>query len=581
MSDPRRLVVVNGGRGPHAVMLFSDGPQQRAVAMRSALDGSGANGTDPWAFFWASMLAAIIQSTDEELAESLMGIFGEGAEPPKPETLSRVQFDDLPQVSFRSSVSISSSAAAEADRPEQVSADEGDASGGGSAGGGCPADPPEAMEKKARCPTVSYPDSCPICMCDFTESAVLKQLPCKHHFHERCIRQWLLEKSTTCPTCRTECRPCAPPPVSPLASAMQAPISRQATEAEALSRRDSITSPNMVPTVTDGAAAAAATAAQRSQNPSMAPGFLLRRSGSRSGDAAHQAGRRTARSGTVSRLRRLTSVARQAELSFGEMTAALPAAAPSLPNTVVAGDATVGAGAAVPGTPGRRSDEVDVVTGSAQSSPATAPTSPGLMQAPEGGLNEVLSDEVEMSQSSPGPPPWSASSSGGLLRGVAAVEGLSRRERQTARLVEMQRAESDLTAAMMARRQAVASRGAGGAGEGGSGGAQPVQPQPQPQPPVQRSHWYNRNRQRSTVAAVETSATAEGSHLDGGDDGGSSGATGAAAREPIAAATVLPESSPLQGRQVADTRATTGFAALRQLRRERRGQPSATSEEAE
>eukprot|EP01047_Picozoa_sp_COSAG01_P125347 COSAG01_NODE_54387_length_332_cov_0.888412_1_plen_100_part_10 len=100
----------------------------------------------------------------------------------------------------------------------------------------------------------------------------------------------------------------------------------------------------MVPTVTDGAAAAAATAAQRPRNPSMAPGFLLRRSGSRGGDAAHQAGRRTARSGTVSRLRRLTSVARQAELSFGEMTAALPAAAPSLPNTVVAGDATVGAG---------------------------------------------------------------------------------------------------------------------------------------------------------------------------------------------------------------------------------------------
>ena len=31
---------------------------------------SGANETDPWAFFWASMLAAIIQSTDEELAEA-------------------------------------------------------------------------------------------------------------------------------------------------------------------------------------------------------------------------------------------------------------------------------------------------------------------------------------------------------------------------------------------------------------------------------------------------------------------------------------------------------------------------------
>eukprot|EP01047_Picozoa_sp_COSAG01_P135783 COSAG01_NODE_66093_length_271_cov_0.656977_1_plen_60_part_01 len=60
-----------------------------------------------------------------------------------------------------------------------------------------------------------------------------------------------------------------------------------------------------------------------------------------------------------------------------------------------------------------------------------------------------------------------------MLRGVAAVEGLSRRERQTARLAILHHPESRRTEAHTSELQAVRWRGSAGAGEGGSGGAQP------------------------------------------------------------------------------------------------------------
>ncbi|KAI8829208.1 hypothetical protein BJ741DRAFT_623808 [Chytriomyces cf. hyalinus JEL632] len=42
---------------------------------------------------------------------------------------------------------------------------------------------------------------CPVCLEDFKELEVLRELPCKHLFHRRCIDTWL-SLSCFCPTCR-------------------------------------------------------------------------------------------------------------------------------------------------------------------------------------------------------------------------------------------------------------------------------------------------------------------------------------------------------------------------------------------
>jgi len=44
-------------------------------------------------------------------------------------------------------------------------------------------------------------DICAICLDDTVIDASSCQLPCKHHFHLRCIYGWIIEKST-CPCCR-------------------------------------------------------------------------------------------------------------------------------------------------------------------------------------------------------------------------------------------------------------------------------------------------------------------------------------------------------------------------------------------
>ncbi|KAJ3078761.1 hypothetical protein HDU99_000390 [Rhizoclosmatium hyalinum] len=42
---------------------------------------------------------------------------------------------------------------------------------------------------------------CSVCLEDFVEYEVLRELPCKHLFHRRCIDPWL-GRSSLCPTCR-------------------------------------------------------------------------------------------------------------------------------------------------------------------------------------------------------------------------------------------------------------------------------------------------------------------------------------------------------------------------------------------
>eukprot|EP01017_Pseudomicrothorax_dubius_P044216 TRINITY_DN7453_c0_g1_i2.p1 TRINITY_DN7453_c0_g1~~TRINITY_DN7453_c0_g1_i2.p1 ORF type:complete len:175 (-),score=12.08 TRINITY_DN7453_c0_g1_i2:311-835(-) len=42
---------------------------------------------------------------------------------------------------------------------------------------------------------------CTICMNNFKEGEVIRQLPCKHIFHHCCVKPWFQKKST-CPNCR-------------------------------------------------------------------------------------------------------------------------------------------------------------------------------------------------------------------------------------------------------------------------------------------------------------------------------------------------------------------------------------------
>ncbi|GAX81578.1 hypothetical protein CEUSTIGMA_g9006.t1 [Chlamydomonas eustigma] len=56
---------------------------------------------------------------------------------------------------------------------------------------------------------------CPICLCDFEAGEKLRQLPCKHDFHQPCIDSWMCQH-LTCPLCRFVLW--VPPPVPTPAS---------------------------------------------------------------------------------------------------------------------------------------------------------------------------------------------------------------------------------------------------------------------------------------------------------------------------------------------------------------------------
>ncbi|KAJ2536649.1 hypothetical protein EV175_006789 [Coemansia sp. RSA 1933] len=49
--------------------------------------------------------------------------------------------------------------------------------------------------------------TCGICLADYSDKAIVIDLPCKHFFHEHCAITWLCIKNT-CPFCNYE--PCAP-----------------------------------------------------------------------------------------------------------------------------------------------------------------------------------------------------------------------------------------------------------------------------------------------------------------------------------------------------------------------------------
>ena len=301
------LLVTDSSGAPQMLMISRNAPpgglldggsrlaMSSSMLGRRRLDGllGGATSTggenDPWATFWASMLASIIVSTDEELAQSLITMFGSDGppEPPPPETLTAAQFDSLEQVEF-----VTSPAAAR-----------------------------ETPLGKGGRPRVAEPDSCPICMCEYADGMCLTRLPCStnHVFHEDCLRTWLLNKSTNCPMCRCDCRPkvTAEPDEEDLESLTADIDTAFNAVVEAADRvRDSMTEPVPV---------------RANHNPR---GRGLLRSSELESAAADS------RPGSVSRLRRQVTVGRYAEHFLGDIEdeeAPLPAtpasATPSSPTS--------------------------------------------------------------------------------------------------------------------------------------------------------------------------------------------------------------------------------------------------------
>lgn len=54
---------------------------------------------------------------------------------------------------------------------------------------------------------IDVSDTCTICMCEYKDESDKRNekimiLPCEHHFHEECIKKYLLEYSYKCPICR-------------------------------------------------------------------------------------------------------------------------------------------------------------------------------------------------------------------------------------------------------------------------------------------------------------------------------------------------------------------------------------------
>ncbi|CAF0778915.1 unnamed protein product [Didymodactylos carnosus] len=54
-------------------------------------------------------------------------------------------------------------------------------------------------------PTSSTQTGCVICMCPFKNRQCIRQLPCGHEYHSKCIQKWL-DMNSTCPLCRQDWR---------------------------------------------------------------------------------------------------------------------------------------------------------------------------------------------------------------------------------------------------------------------------------------------------------------------------------------------------------------------------------------
>lgn len=49
----------------------------------------------------------------------------------------------------------------------------------------------------------TIPDTCIMCLEDMESTNSFRQLPCEHLFHQPCIDDWICNRDTKCPLCRT------------------------------------------------------------------------------------------------------------------------------------------------------------------------------------------------------------------------------------------------------------------------------------------------------------------------------------------------------------------------------------------
>jgi len=67
-------------------------------------------------------------------------------------------------------------------------------------GSGSTAAPGEGKEKE---PSNEVQTTCVVCMCDFAARQRVRELPCQHIYHTKCIDKWL-KTNRTCPLCRAD-----------------------------------------------------------------------------------------------------------------------------------------------------------------------------------------------------------------------------------------------------------------------------------------------------------------------------------------------------------------------------------------
>lgn len=54
------------------------------------------------------------------------------------------------------------------------------------------------------CDETNDAPQCYVCLEDFAIGEEIRELPCRHAFHAKCVDKWLLHSSRRCPTCRAE-----------------------------------------------------------------------------------------------------------------------------------------------------------------------------------------------------------------------------------------------------------------------------------------------------------------------------------------------------------------------------------------
>jgi len=55
---------------------------------------------------------------------------------------------------------------------------------------------------------IEHTPSCVVCMSEWKEGDIALQLPCKHNFHQPCVKRWL-DWRNSCPICRSKLEPTA------------------------------------------------------------------------------------------------------------------------------------------------------------------------------------------------------------------------------------------------------------------------------------------------------------------------------------------------------------------------------------